>query len=79
MPTYVYETCDGRKPVRRFEHRQSIKDNPLTVDPDSLRPVKRVITSGAGILTPGAAGAAARSRPTPSRGGCGSGCCCHSH
>ena len=35
MPTYVYETTDPTKPVRRFEVRQSMKDEPLRVDPET--------------------------------------------
>ena len=48
MPTYVYETvpaCEGEKP-RRFEVRQSILDKPLTTDPETGQPVRRVISGG---------------------------------
>jgi hypothetical protein len=31
MATYVYETTDPIKPVRRFEVKQSIHDEPLHV------------------------------------------------
>ena len=29
MPTYVYETTNTDKPIRRFEVKQSMKDEPL--------------------------------------------------
>ena len=34
MPIYVYETTDSSKPIRRFEYKQSMKDEPLRVDPE---------------------------------------------
>jgi predicted nucleic acid-binding Zn ribbon protein len=70
MATYVYETIP-EKPgdeVRRFEVRQSMRDEPLTRDPESGLPVKRVILGGFGIMTKGAAQAAPE-------GGCGAGEC----
>ena len=51
MPTYVYETIPGdpdEKP-RRFEVFQSMLDAPLTHDPESGAPVRKIITGGAGI------------------------------
>lgn len=48
MPVYVYETIPvkaGEKP-RRFELKQSMKDEPLTCDPESGLPVQRVIQGG---------------------------------
>lgn len=69
--TYVYETTDPEKPVRRFEVNQSIKDEPLRTDPETGEPVRRVITGGLGVVVPGSASA-----PKP-RGGCGAGCGCH--
>lgn len=68
MATYVYETIP-QKPedaVRRFEVRQSMNDQPLTHDPESGLPVKRVILGGFGIMTKGAA---------PAAQGCGGGEC----
>jgi predicted nucleic acid-binding Zn ribbon protein len=50
MPAYIYETIPqkrGQKP-RRFEVQQSMMDAPLTKDPESGLPVKRVITGGSG-------------------------------
>jgi predicted nucleic acid-binding Zn ribbon protein len=48
MPTYVYETTDAAKPVRRFEVNQSIHDEPLRVDPETGEVVRRVISGGYG-------------------------------
>jgi predicted nucleic acid-binding Zn ribbon protein len=73
MPTYVYETIpevEGQQP-KRFEIRQSMKDAPLTQDPDSGLPVRRVIVGGTGVMGGGSAGTA------PSGGSCGTGCGCH--
>lgn len=69
--TYVYETTDPAKPIRRFEVNQSIKDEPLRVHPETGEPVRRVITGGSGVMVPGSASA-----PKP-RGGCGASCGCH--
>jgi predicted nucleic acid-binding Zn ribbon protein len=71
MPTYVYETID--KPVRRFEVKQSMKDDPLRVDPETGKPVRRVISGGYGIIEKGKAAAPRRPAHTCGSGGCG----CH--
>ena len=39
MPTYVYRREDGST----FEIKQSYDDEPLTKDPESGKPVKRII------------------------------------
>ena len=47
MATYVYETIPqkkGQKP-RQFEYVQKMTDPPLTHDPESGLPVRRVIAS----------------------------------
>src|SRR5205807_2269929 len=49
MPIYVYETTDPSKPVRRFELKQSMKDEPLRVDPKTGEPVRRVTSGGSGV------------------------------
>lgn len=73
MPIYVYETTDPKKPVRRFEVKQSMRDHPLTSDPETGEPVKRIISGGFGVHVAGNAAA-----PAPPRGGgCGPGCGCH--
>ena len=68
--TYLYETTDTSKPIRRFEFRQSMKDEPLRFDPETGEAVRRVITGGLGVLVPG-------NSTGPSVGSCGSGCGCH--
>ncbi len=72
MPTYIYETTDPAKPARRFEVKQSIKDEPLRADPETGKPVRRVISGGLDLHLPGKASA-----PPVKRGGCGPGCGCH--
>ena len=73
MPTYVYETTDPAKPVRRFEVKQSMRDEPLRVDPETGESVRRVISGGYGVHVAGGATAPA----PPRRGGCGPSCGCH--
>ena len=75
MTTYVYETIPqkpGEQP-RYFEVQQSMRDAPLTRDPKTGEPVRRVIVGGYGVLASGGkdAGESAGS------GGCGGkpGCC----
>lgn len=48
MPVYVYETVDEQEGVEphRFEVRQSMLEPALTHDPESGRPVRRVILGG---------------------------------
>ena len=75
MPIYVYETTGKSKPVRRFEVKQSMKDEPLKHDPATGEPVRRVISGGYGIIEKGAA-----KSPAPVKSGhrCGGGGCgCH--
>lgn len=74
MATYVYETVPrqpGTAP-RRFEVVQSMKDAPLTADPATGEPVRRVITGGYGFI-----GAAEKSAPAAAAP-CAAGCACHS-
>ena len=51
MPTYVYESipADGGEP-RRFEVTQRMGDTPLTVDPETGEPVRRIVTGGLGLM-----------------------------
>lgn len=73
MPIYVYETTDPNKPVRQFEVKQSMADQPLKSDPATGEPVRRVISGGYGILQKGGAPAS-----MPRSGGCAHGSCgCH--
>jgi predicted nucleic acid-binding Zn ribbon protein len=56
MATYVYETIPkspNEKP-RRFEVEQKMSDPPLTKDPETGLPVRRVIVGGSGLVTHGA-------------------------
>ncbi len=48
MALYVYETTDSSKPVRRFEIKQSMKAEALTVHPETGEPIRRVISGGSG-------------------------------
>lgn len=52
MPTYVYETTDPSKPVRRFEVEQRMTAAALTHDPQTGEPVRRVISGGLGFIAP---------------------------
>lgn len=75
MATYVYETIPqeaGAAP-RRFEVVQSMKDAPLTRDPSTGEPVRRVISGGFGFMEK----AGPKSAPAPAAGGCSPGCACH--
>jgi len=74
MPTYVYETTDTKKPLRRFEVKQSMRDAPLLVDPKTGESVRRVISGGYGVHVPG--GATGPSVGSVG-GSCGPGCGCH--
>lgn len=76
MPTYVYEVvkADGSPvPGSRFEHSQSMKEEPLSAHPKTGEPVRRVIQS---ISILGAAGTATPGSVKP-QGGCGHSCGCH--
>jgi predicted nucleic acid-binding Zn ribbon protein len=64
MPTYIYETTDATRPIRKLEVKQSAHDEPLRVDPETGEPVRRVISAGYSVFVPG------KSRG-PSVGSCG--------
>ena len=51
MPTYTYRVIsrDGRD-RKLFEVVQGMRDEPLTVHPQTGEPVRRVITGGTGVL-----------------------------
>jgi predicted nucleic acid-binding Zn ribbon protein len=53
MPTYIYETTDPTKPIRSFEVKQSVHDDPLQSDPVTGEPARRVISAGYGVLVRG--------------------------
>jgi len=74
MTTYVYETIPqtpGTEP-RRADLKQSNNGRPLTADPATGEPVRRVVLGGFGIKT--SAKPAPRKAPGHS---CGGGCGCH--
>lgn len=77
MPTYVYETepRSTRKKPRRFEIYQSIKDEPLTKDPATGDPIKRVISGGMEI--PRGSSKDQPRRPAPPSCAHSGGCGCH--
>jgi predicted nucleic acid-binding Zn ribbon protein len=82
MATYVYETTDPKKPARRFEIQQSMKDDALTAHPETGEPIRRVITGGLGYMASGNAPRHADMQRamgggSKGAGGCGSGCGCH--
>lgn len=83
MPTYVYETIPGKPGAapRRFEFKQSMKDAPLTQDPESGLPVRRVISGGfAPMMAGGGSDASCAdgscALPSPPSHGCGPMCGC---
>lgn len=69
MPIYVYETV--KRPTRRYEIKQSMKDAALSVHPETGEEIRRVITGGYGYMAKGNVASA------PASHGCGSGCGCH--
>lgn len=77
MPTYVYETISSKNGAtpRTFELKQSMKDEPLTHDPETGEPVRRVVSGGFGYMAAGASTASGSPRPSGGHG-CGTGCGC---
>jgi len=67
MATYVYETIpkNPKEKPRRFEVEQKMSDPPLKVDPDTGRPVRRVIVGGSGLVTHGASILSMKVRRSP--------------
>jgi predicted nucleic acid-binding Zn ribbon protein len=53
MPIYVYQTTDPKKPARTFELKQGMNDKPLRRDPKTGEAVRRVISTGYGVLVRG--------------------------
>ncbi|MFP4351717.1 MAG: FmdB family zinc ribbon protein [Puniceicoccaceae bacterium] len=75
MPIYEYETVPTRKgeKAKRYEIRQSMDEDPLTVHPETGEKIRKVFTAFA-VGT-----ASGDSAPTPSGGHCctGGACGCH--
>jgi predicted nucleic acid-binding Zn ribbon protein len=53
VPTYIYETTDPAKPIRNFEVKQSVHDDPVQSDPVTGEPARRIISLGYEIRVPG--------------------------
>ena len=53
MPTYIYETTDPTKPIRNFDVKQSVHDDPLQCDPATGEAARRVTSAGYAIHVPG--------------------------
>jgi len=53
VPTYIYETTDPTKPIRNFEVKQSVHDEPLRNDPKTGEAARRVISAGYNLLIRG--------------------------
>ncbi len=84
MPIYEYETIpenDGARPVR-FEVRQRMSDEPLSVHPETGEKVRRVYSSfnvSGGSVPEAPCGDSCECAPSGGHrhgGGCGCGGCC---
>ena len=69
MPIYVYETEQGRC----FELKQGMSEKPLTHDPETGEPVKRVISGGYGFIQKGKPQVPSSGGHSCAGGGCGCG------
>ena len=78
MPTYIYQTIpiDNAQAPRQFEVFQSMSDKPLTTDPETGVPVKRIITGGIGLKFKGLKRSTVvdKSSPAATACGCATGC-----
>lgn len=89
MPTYVYETTEPGRPVRRFEIEQRMKDAALTRHPETGEAIRRVISGGLGFIGASdktadaggccAAGECPAMRGEVPHGSCGMPGCSHAH
>lgn len=70
MPTYVYEIVGEEEEARTFEMRQRIHDASLTHDPETGKPVRRVISGGIGFLNVRSGGTSPQSASTNCCHGC---------
>lgn len=73
MPTYIYETIpeDPTDEPRRFEIFQKIADKPLTRDPVSGDPVRKIITGGIGLKLKGLKRSTIVDKKSPAATACG--------
>ena len=74
MPTYVYETIPTNPDEEpcRFEVFQKMSDEPLSSDPDTGLPVRRIITGGIGLKL----GVLKRSTVVNKKSPAATACCC---
>ena len=81
MPTYVYETIPDDLAVEpvRFEVFQRMSDEPLTVDPESGLPVRRIISGGVGLHLPGLKRSTVVNKKSPAATACGCATGLHHH
>jgi predicted nucleic acid-binding Zn ribbon protein len=83
MATYIYETTDASKPVRRFEIQQGMKEAALTQHPETGESIRRVITGGLGYMAKSSGsglnteGMSFGSKASGGQASCGVGCGCH--
>lgn len=80
MPVYQYETIPTvpDEAVRRFEVKQSMNDKPLARDPETGKPVRRVISGGFLMLkAEQASGCEGGACDMPAPQSCGGSCACH--
>ncbi|MDG2087653.1 MAG: hypothetical protein P8J68_02830 [Arenicellaceae bacterium] len=73
MPTYIYQTIpeNSQQEPHRFEVSQRMTDSPLTHDPDSGDPVRRVVTGGSGIKLKGLKRSTMVDKSSPAATACG--------
>ena len=74
--TYLYETIPAQAgdEVKRYEIKQSIHDDALTVHPETGERIRRIISGGMGLITSKSSGGGGGH--SHSGGGCGA-CGCH--
>ena len=73
MPTYIYQTIptDNTQAPRQFEVFQRMSDKPLTTDPETGVPVKRIITGGIGLKFKGLKRSTVVDKSSPAATACG--------
>src|ERR1700746_3155346 len=53
VPTYLYDPPDPTKPIRNFEVKQTVHDDPLESDPETGEAARRIISAGYNLLIRG--------------------------
>jgi len=77
MPTYVYETVAAGKKAKRYEIRHGINEPALSRHPETGEPIRRVVSTGGGIISKGGSRAPAPRAPQSGGHCCGASCGCH--